>query len=69
VMPNMGGPELVRRVRARSPDLPALYLSGYARERPEDDEPTTRGAFLMKPFSPAELVDRVAEVVGRRSER
>ncbi len=67
VMPEMGGPELVRRLRAQTPDLPVLYLSGYARENPDEDEdPATRGAFLMKPFSPSALVDRVAEVVASR---
>ncbi len=65
VMPQMGGPELVRRLRVQSPGLPALYLSGYAKEGREDDDPSVRGAFLMKPFTPAELVRRVTELVAR----
>jgi two-component system cell cycle sensor histidine kinase/response regulator CckA len=65
IMPGLGGPQLVRRLRAINPALPVLYLSGYARERAGVDEDATRGALLAKPFHAADLVARVAELVGR----
>ena len=60
-MPVMGGWELSKRVEARYPGVPVLLVSGYATE-----ELVRRGLIgdasvplLLKPFTPAELVDRV----------
>ena len=33
VMPGMDGIEVLRRIRARSPDLPVIILTGWASER------------------------------------
>ena len=61
-MPVMGGWELSRKVAIRYPGVPVLLLSGYA-----TDDLVRRGLIadagvplLLKPFTPAELVDRVA---------
>ncbi|HEX4679511.1 MAG TPA: response regulator [Gaiellaceae bacterium] len=57
VMPEMSGPELAVKLRAKRPDLPVLYMSGYtddvlsAHELAQDAT-----AFLRKPFGNAELV-------------
>ena len=64
VMPEMLGNEVARRVRAVRPDLPVLYMSGYA--QPILD---THGAFadqidlLEKPFSKATLLTRVRRAI------
>jgi two-component system, cell cycle sensor histidine kinase and response regulator CckA len=68
VMPEMGGVELVRALRERSPRLPALYLSGYARVSGTDEgDPSVRGSFLKKPCTPDELVSRVSELLASRA--
>jgi CheY-like chemotaxis protein len=61
-MPVMGGWELSREVGTRYPGVPVLLLSGYA-----TDDLVRRGLIadagvplLLKPFTPTELVDRVA---------
>jgi two-component system cell cycle sensor histidine kinase/response regulator CckA len=57
VMPEMSGPELAMQLRARQPQLPVLYMSGYtddvlsAHELSQDAT-----AFLRKPFGNAELI-------------
>jgi PAS domain S-box-containing protein len=57
VMPEMSGPELAMKLRARRPELPVLYMSGYtddvlsAHELAQDAT-----AFLRKPFGNAELI-------------
>lgn len=65
VMPGMDGREVARRARAALPELPVLFMSGYA--EPEQ-EPDTNGLestdFLAKPFHPNELAWRVAKLVG-----
>jgi signal transduction histidine kinase len=53
------GPEVVELVRGVRPSVPALYVSGYARdalERPQGAE-----GLLQKPFKPQELLSLVKE--------
>jgi two-component system, cell cycle sensor histidine kinase and response regulator CckA len=62
VMPGMSGPELVRVVKARWPEVRVLYMSGYADDEIEDLD--RDAGFLQKPFTPAELTEKIAEVLG-----
>lgn len=59
LMPDMDGRELARTLRARRPDLPVLFVSGYCQTAQIDG----RSAFLPKPFSPAKLQDRVRRLL------
>lgn len=62
VMPGMSGPELVRVVKVRWPEVRVLYMSGYADDEIEDLD--RDAGFLQKPFTPAELTAKIAEVLG-----
>lgn len=68
VMPQLTGPQVVERLRARDPSLPVVYMSGYAdpgvREEVEAD---ARTFFLAKPFSPARLGERVRDALRSRA--
>jgi two-component system cell cycle sensor histidine kinase/response regulator CckA len=55
VMPMMDGPTLVRHARERFPDLPILFMSGYAEEQLRRSIDLDRVAFLPKPFSVQQL--------------
>jgi two-component system cell cycle sensor histidine kinase/response regulator CckA len=55
VMPTMDGPTLVRHARERFPDLPILFMSGYAEEQLRRSIDLDRIAFLPKPFSVQQL--------------
>lgn len=60
VMPDMGGQELAWHLHRRRPGLPILFMSGYDDALVGEDE--EGGAeFLAKPFTPAALVERVAD--------
>jgi two-component system cell cycle sensor histidine kinase/response regulator CckA len=59
VMPTMDGPTTVREARKTRPDLPILFISGYAEEQLRKSIDLERVAFLAKPFS----VQKLAEVV------
>jgi two-component system cell cycle sensor histidine kinase/response regulator CckA len=63
VMPGMSGPELVKLVRARWPEVRVLYMSGYADDEIEDLD--RDAGFLQKPFTPTELTAKIAEMLGR----
>jgi len=63
VMPGMDGPAMVRAIREQRPDLPVLFMSGYAEEnlRSEIDIPDMH--FIAKPFSVAAISDKVGAVM------
>lgn len=62
VMPEMGGSELINRLRQTHPELPIVVMSGYT-----EDEAVRRGIiehdvqFLAKPFTPRELLQKLNE--------
>ena len=57
VMPTMDGPAMVRALRAKRPDLPVLFMSGYAEEQLRQSIDIDDVAFLPKPFSVAQLAE------------
>lgn len=59
VMPAMDGPALGRQARSLYPDLPIIFMSGYAEEQLRQSIALNNVEFLPKPFS----VQKLAEVV------
>jgi len=66
VMPLMDGPTMVRHVRARYPDLPILFMSGYAEEQLRKSIDLDNVAFLAKPFSVQELAEATRRVLATK---
>jgi PAS domain S-box-containing protein len=61
------GPEIVAKLRQQQPDLPIMYMSGYARgvlsadgQAPSLDE---RSDFIAKPFTAALLLERLQHLI------
>lgn len=63
VMPGMDGPAMVRAIRNRLPDMPVLFMSGYAEEHLRKDIDISDMHFLAKPFSIAAIGDKVGAVL------
>jgi PAS domain S-box-containing protein len=63
VMPNMDGPTMVRHVKQMKPDLPVIFMSGYAEEAFRRDETTGDIHFLPKPFGLKQLAAKVKDVL------
>jgi two-component system cell cycle sensor histidine kinase/response regulator CckA len=63
VMPSMDGPTMVRHVRKRYPDLPILFMSGYAEEQLRKSINLDNVAFLPKPFSVQQLAEAARAVL------
>ncbi|WP_084580854.1 hybrid sensor histidine kinase/response regulator [Sphingomonas azotifigens] len=63
VMPVMDGPSMARKVRDRWPDLPILFMSGYAEEQLRRSIDLDNVAFLPKPFSVQQLAEAVQEIL------
>jgi two-component system cell cycle sensor histidine kinase/response regulator CckA len=62
MMPLMDGPTMVERLRAARPDMPVLFMSGYAEEQLRSTIALPNVSFLAKPFSVSQLVDAVATI-------
>ncbi|QUL39323.1 response regulator [Erythrobacter sp. JK5] len=63
VMPGMDGPAMVRAIRKQRPDIPVLFMSGYAEEQLRKDIDIPDMHFIPKPFSVAAIGDKVAAVM------
>jgi CheY-like chemotaxis protein len=63
-MPEIGGHELVERLRAERPDLRVLFMSGYTeRALPNNLESSGRTGYLEKPFTVESLMRRLREIL------
>ncbi len=63
VMPAMDGPSMIREVRRLRPDLPVLFMSGYAEEQLRKEIDIADVHFLPKPFSVQQISDKVGAVL------
>ena len=63
MMPEMGGPELVERLRLLRPDLKVIFTSGYPDLSHNKMLNNTDLNFVQKPFSPRVLGRVVREIL------
>jgi two-component system cell cycle sensor histidine kinase/response regulator CckA len=65
MMPTMDGPTMVGHARKRFPDLPILFMSGYAEEQLRRSIDLDNVAFLPKPFSVQQLAEAARDALAR----
>ncbi|MBA3053656.1 MAG: response regulator [Sphingomonadales bacterium] len=66
VMPVMDGPAMAREIRAIAPQMPVLFMSGYAEEQLRNEIDLDNMHFIPKPFSVQQITDKVAWVLSRQ---
>ena len=68
-MPGLGGVELLRCLREKKPDLPALVISGYTEQEGAADRflSSPHVAFLPKPFSLSDLRTSLDNLLNART--
>jgi CheY-like chemotaxis protein len=70
VMPRMNGKELAARIAALHPEVAVLFTSGYSENiLATNGELEANLYFLAKPYRPAQLGEKVREVLDERLER
>ena len=67
MMPAMDGPTMVEHARKRFPDLPILFMSGYAEEQLRKSINLDNVAFLAKPFSVQQLAEAARDALARHA--
>lgn len=63
VMPHVDGPAMAREIRKIKPDLPVLFMSGYAEAQLRSEIDFEAMHFIPKPFSVQQIADKVGEVM------
>jgi len=63
VMPGLGGVELAVELRRSRPDLPILYMSGYAFEALDLEVLGDRECYLPKPFTSDVLLKEIGKML------
>jgi PAS domain S-box-containing protein len=64
VMPEMSGQEVARRLAEQAPEMPVLFMSGYAESSMVlNRELGEEVRFLQKPFTPWQLLSKVREAL------
>ena len=63
MMPGLNGPEVFKMLRRQRPDLPALFVSGYAQERVFPNGLPAGAAYLHKPFTPTDFAQAFERLV------
>ena len=63
VMPGMDGPAMAQAIRRIAPDLPVLFMSGYAEAQLRDQIDIAQMHFIPKPFTLQAIADKVGEVL------
>ena len=69
VMPAMDGPAMARAIRAQDPQVPVLFMSGYAEEQLRREIDMADMHFIPKPFSVSQIAGKVSEVLALRAAR
>jgi CheY-like chemotaxis protein len=68
VMPRMGGPELVERLRQKRDDFAVIFMSGYTEAAVLENAKIGSDAILLnKPFSTELLAQRISELQNKAS--
>ncbi|MBN1247754.1 MAG: PAS domain S-box protein [Anaerolineae bacterium] len=66
VMPNVGGPALLRAMRARGLNVPVLMLGEHAMKREMDELEEGLAGWVLKPVDRDRLMELVGDVLGGR---
>jgi two-component system cell cycle sensor histidine kinase/response regulator CckA len=64
VMPSMDGPAMAKEIRKLAPQMPVLFMSGYAEEQLRREIDIEGMYFIPKPFSVQQIAAKVGQVLG-----
>ncbi len=65
IMPRMNGKEAFREIKAESPSIKCIFMSGYSEDIFTKDGLPDGSEFILKPITPSDLLKRVREVLDK----
>ena len=65
IMKPMNGPELTVKLKELNPNVKVLYMSGYAKDYIRENLGLQNVAFLEKPISAEDLLEKIPELLGK----
>lgn len=69
VLPGRSGRHLGQDLRRKSPELPILLTSGYMEPGCDTESLEARTYYLPKPYSKADLVEKMETILGKARQR
>jgi DNA-binding NtrC family response regulator len=63
IMPKLNGPEAMRQIRLRRPNVKAIYITGYSNQVLTDEELFSNSLTIEKPFQPDTLLAKIREIL------
>lgn len=63
IMPRLNGPEAVRQIRERRPDVKVIYITGYSDQSSESGEAGADSITVEKPIKPEALLMKIRELL------
>jgi CheY-like chemotaxis protein len=63
IMPRLNGPEAMRQIRLRRPNVKAIYITGYSDQVLTDEELFSNSLTIEKPFQPDTLLAKIREIL------
>jgi two-component system, cell cycle sensor histidine kinase and response regulator CckA len=65
VMPRLGGPDALERIRGINPTIPVIFTSGYSEESQMLSALVSRGIaqLLQKPYPPKDLARKIRDIL------
>jgi two-component system, cell cycle sensor histidine kinase and response regulator CckA len=67
IMPGVDGASLAKAIRSINPQTKILYMTGYSGEFIRADMLNAGVSLIRKPFTPAELADKIRKMLGKKS--
>ena len=70
VMPRLGGPGALERIRGINPSIPVIFTSGYSEESEMLSSLVSRGAaiLLQKPYPPKDLARKIRDILDKSTQ-
>jgi CheY-like chemotaxis protein len=66
MMPNMGGIQLFKELRAKTPDLKFILVTGYSLADQDEAVISSMDAIMAKPYTPMKIIQLARDILDKK---